>query len=82
MVHVSYNTWWIDSGTIIHIANTIQGFLNQIKPAESERSIYSENRIGSHVEAVGTYRLVLRSGFVLDLERTFYVPSFSRNLIS
>ena len=35
----------------------------------------------SHVEAVGTYRLVLRSGFVLDLERTFYVPSFFRNLI-
>ena len=36
----------------------------------------------SHVEAVGTYRLVLRFDFVLDLERTFYVPSFSRNLIS
>ena len=49
---------------------------------KSELSIYSRNRISSHVKAVGTYRLVLRFGFVLDLEITFFVPSFSRNLIS
>ena len=36
----------------------------------------------SHVEAIETCSLVLHSGFVLNLERTFYVPSFSRNLIS
>ena len=34
------------------------------------------------MEAVETCRLVLDSGFVLDLEKTFYIPSFSRNLIS
>ena len=34
------------------------------------------------METIRTYRLVLRFGFVLDLERTFFVPSFSRNLIS
>jgi len=34
------------------------------------------------VEAVGTFRIVLSTGYVLDLEQTFYVPSFSRNLIS
>ncbi|RVW94057.1 hypothetical protein CK203_034004 [Vitis vinifera] len=51
MVHISYNTWWIDSGTTIHVANTMQGFLNQRKPTESECSIYSGNRISSHVEA-------------------------------
>ena len=38
--------------------------------------------MGSQVEAVGTFRLILESGFVLDLENTFYVPSFSRNLVS
>ena len=36
----------------------------------------------SHVEAVGTCSLFLSSGFILNLEKTFYVPSFSRNLIS
>ena len=35
-----------------------------------------------HVEDIGTYRLVLNSGFVLELEKTLYVPSFYRNLIS
>ena len=36
----------------------------------------------SHVEVVGTCNLVLSSGFILNLEKTFYVPSFSRSLIS
>ena len=31
--------------------------------------------------SIGTCNLVLSSGFILELE-TFYVPSFSRNLIS
>jgi len=26
------NTWWIDSGSTIHIANNVQGFLNLRKP--------------------------------------------------
>ena len=38
--------------------------------------------MSSRVEAIGTYSLVLSNGFILELEKTFYVPSFSRNLIS
>ncbi|KAF7835869.1 Retrovirus-related Pol polyprotein from transposon TNT 1-94 [Senna tora] len=79
---VSSNTWWIDSGATIHISNTLQGFLNQRKPTSSEQYIYSGNKMGSLVEAIGTCKLILNSGFVLILDRTFYVPSFSRNLIS
>ena len=48
----------------------------------SELSILSGNKMGSHVEAIGTCTLTLSNGFVLVLEMTFYVPSFSRNLIS
>ena len=48
----------------------------------SEQYIYSGNRMSSHVEAIGTYSLVLSSGFILELEKTFYVLSFSKNLIS
>ena len=33
------------------------------------------------MEFVGTFRLVLNSGHVLDLEENFYVPSLRRNLI-
>ena len=82
MVDVIYNTWWIDSGCTIHISNTLQGMRNLRKPMESEQSIYSGNKMRSHVEAVGACSLVLSSGFILNLEMTFYIPSFSRNLIS
>jgi len=34
------------------------------------------------VEAVRTYRLILYTGYHLDLLDTFYVPSITRNLIS
>ena len=34
------------------------------------------------MEAIETCKLILSGGFVLVLENTFYVPSFSRNLIS
>ena len=82
MVNVNINTWWIDSGSTIHIANSLQGMQNLRKPVGSEQSILSGNKMGSHVEAIGTCILTLSSGFVLKLERIFYVPSFSRNLIS
>ena len=82
MVNVNINTWWIDSGSTIHIANSLQGMQNLRKPVGSEQSILSGNKMGSHVEAIGTCILTLSSGFILTLERTFYVPSFSRNLIS
>ena len=39
-------------------------------------SILSGNKMGSHVEAIGTCYLTLSSGFVLELEKIFYVPSF------
>jgi hypothetical protein len=35
----------------------------------------------SHVEAIGACNLILSSNFNLVLEKTFYVPSFSKNLI-
>ena len=34
------------------------------------------------MEAISICSLVLSNGFILELEKTFYVPIFSRNLIS
>jgi len=82
MVNVNINTWWIDSGSTIHISNCMQGLQNLRKLVGSEQSILSGNKMGSHVEAIGTCYLILSTGFILKLEKTFYVPSFSRNLIS
>ena len=60
----------------------MQGFLHQRKPKTSELYVYSGNKGGSQVVAIGTFRIILKSGHVLDLSDVFYVPSFSRNLIS
>jgi len=53
MVSVNINTWWIDSGSTIHIANSLQGMQNLRKLVGSEQSILSGNKLGSHVEAIG-----------------------------
>ena len=45
----------------------------------SELYIYLGSKMSSHI---GTYSLFLRSGFLLELEKTFNVPRFSNNLIS
>ena len=82
MVHVNHNTWWIDYGSTIHISNSLQGLQNLRKPVGSEQCIYSGNKMRSHVEGIGTCSLVLSSGFILKLEKTFYITRFSRNLIS
>ena len=81
MINVNINTWWIDSGFTIHIANSLQGMQNLRKPVGSELSILLGNKMGLHVEAIGTCTLTLSNDFVLVLKRTFYVPSLSRNLI-
>ena len=82
MVNVNHNIWWIDFGSTIYVSNTLQGMQNLRKPMGSEQYIYSGNKMSSHVEAIRTYSLVLSSGFILELEKTFYVLSFSKNLIS
>ena len=77
MVSVNHNTWWIDFGSTIHVSNTLQGMQNLRKPVGSEQCIYLGSKMSSRVEAIVTYIHVLTSGFILELEKTFYVPSFS-----
>lgn len=53
------------------------------KSVGSEQNILSGNKMSSHMEVVGTCTLILSSGYVLDLEKTFYVLIFFfRNLVS
>ncbi|CAM8984116.1 unnamed protein product [Rhodiola kirilowii] len=59
-----------------------KGMQNLRKPMGSEHYIYSGSKMSSHVEAIGTCSLTLSSDFILHLEKTFFVPNFTRNLIS
>ena len=60
----------------------MQGCLNYRKPNDGERYIYVGNGKKVEVEAIGNFRLLLKTGFYLDLDKTFIVSSFRRNLIS
>ena len=40
------------------------------------------NHMMAEIEDIGSYHLVLDIGYHLDLFKTFYVPSISRNLVS
>ena len=71
----------IDFDSTVYISNTLQGMRNLRKPMGNKQNIYSGNKMCSHVKAIETCYLILGNGFDLDLEMTFYVPSFSRNLI-
>jgi len=60
----------------------IQGFLTTRTINPNEKFVFMGNKEKVPVEAVGTYRLILDTGYHLDLMDTFYVPSITRNLIS
>jgi len=60
----------------------MQGFLTTQTINPNEKFVFMGNKEKVPVEAVGTYRLILNTGYHLDLMDTFYVPSITRNLIS
>lgn len=79
-INAPNNTWWIDSGSSIYVVSTMQGFFNLRKLKGNETSIYYGNWMHLEVQDVGTFKLILKIGYVLDLKETFYIPLFSKNL--
>ena len=82
LTSVPRHTWWIDFDATIQISVSMQGCLSCRKPSNGERYIYVDDDKSVEVEEIDTLRLLLRSGFYLDLNKTFVIPSFRRNLIS
>lgn len=82
LASVPRNTWWLDSGATSNISVSMQGCLTHRNPLDGERYIYTADGTAVEVEAIGHFRLLLKTGFYLDLKDTFIVPSFRRNLIS
>ena len=78
---VPRHTWWLDSVATTHISVSMQGCLSCRKLSDDERYIYVGDGNPVEVEAIGTFRLLLRTGFYLDLIETHVVPSLRRNLV-
>ena len=60
----------------------MQGCLSCRKPNDGERYIFVGDGKKVKVEAIRTFRLLLNYGTYLDLNETYVVPSFQRNLVS
>ena len=82
LIEVSSNTWRLDTGATTHVSNVMQGYLNFHQMPESESFLFMGNRMKARIEGVGTYRIMLDTGYCLDLEKCLYVPDCSRNLVS
>ena len=82
LIEVPSNTWWLDTGATTHVSHISQGFLTIQPIKESEKFLFMGNRMKAQVEGIGTYRLILDTGYCLDLEKCLYVPECARNLIS
>ena len=73
--------WWIDTSATTHISVTLQGCLRSRVSINAKRFIYIGNGNKAHIEVIGLFRLQLESSCHLDLDETFYIASFRRNLV-
>ena len=82
LTSVPKHTWWINSGATTHISVSLQSCLSWQKSSDGERHIYVGDGKTVQVEEIQKFMSLLKTGFYLDLNETFIVPSFRRNLIS
>src|ERR1043165_1094158 len=77
------NTSWIlDTGSVAHISNSIQGLSNKRRLLKDEVTMRVGNGCQIDVLVVGTKHLSLPSGLVLVLNNCYYVPALSVNIVS
>ena len=76
------SSWVYDTGSVVHVCNSMQGLVRHRSVARGEVDIRVGNKARVAALAVGTMQLQLPSGFVLELDNCYYVPVLSRNIIS
>ena len=76
------NTWVFDTGSVAHICNSQEELRNRRRLAKDEVTMRVGNGSRVDVVAVGTLPLHLPSGLVLVLNKCYFVPSLSVNIIS
>ena len=80
LTEVPSNTWWIDSGSTVHVSNLMQSFLTIQTLNQNESFIVVGNGVKVPMVATETFRLFLDTDCYLDLFQTLYVPFISHNV--
>jgi hypothetical protein len=76
------NSWVFDTGSVAHICNTMQGMIRSRSVEKGEVDFRVGNNARVAAVNVGTMQLHLPSGFILELNNCYFVPSLSRNIVS
>jgi hypothetical protein len=76
------NSWVFDTGSVAHICNLMQGVIRSRSVKRGEVGFRVGNNVGVAALTVGTMQLHLQSGFILELNNCYLVPSMSRNIMS
>jgi hypothetical protein len=76
------NSWVFDTGLVVHICNSMQGLTRSSSVARGEVDFRVGNNARVAELSVGTMQLHLSSGFIMELNNCYFVPSLSRNIIS
>ena len=76
------NSWAFDTGSVAHICNSMQGLTKSRSIERGEVDFRVGNNARVAALAVRMMQLHLLSGFVLELNNCYFVPSLSRNIVS
>ena len=76
------NSWRFDTGSIAHICNSTQGLHNRRRLSKNEVTMRVGNGCRVEVMAVITMHISLPSGLVMVLNKCYYVPALSVNIVS
>ena len=77
-----FDSWCVDSGTVSHICNMLQGFKETRRLNEGEVILKMVTGATVVAIAIGTFYLELSSSKTFVLEDCLYVPEVRRNLVS
>ena len=78
----SANSWVFDTGSVAHISNSMQGMTRSRSVARGEVDFHVGNNSRVAALSVETMQLHLPSGFILELNNCYFIPSLSQNIIS
>lgn len=76
------NSWVLDTGCGAHICSNVQGLTRSRKVRLREIDLQVDNGSRVNVEKIGSYVIDLPSGFRLELNNCYFVPSITKNIIS
>src|SRR5688572_29412961 len=76
------NSWVFDTGSVAHICNSMQGMIRSRSVERGEVDFRVGNNARVAALTVGTMQLHLPSGFIMELNNCYFVPSLSRNILS